>query len=325
MSRRHPGPDTRYHDPLFVRLVLRVYPRRWRNRYGEEFAALLADTAAESRWPARIGLCAEAASWALVARLHSALATGGKLMPDRIRGAVATAACAVIVFIIAGLGFEKMIEDPAYAVARRHYAAVGTSFDILRAAAAVAGLAILAGALPLAWIVIRQAVTGRRADLIRLLLIPPAAVLGWLAVVEIIVAIHRHPRVHSAANLALVTLILLLGAAAAVACAWATVALLHRADLAPRVLRPEVVPMAVLSLCMAVVTGADLSWGLAIRSADSALFHSNDGLIATPMPPSWFAGVLVLAAATVVTAVSTVRAARELRPRAPGRGDAATA
>ena len=36
-------------------------------------------------------------------------------MPDRIRRAVATVACAIIVFIIAGLGFAKMIEDPAYA------------------------------------------------------------------------------------------------------------------------------------------------------------------------------------------------------------------
>lgn len=45
--------------------------------------------------------------------------------------------------------------------------------------------------------------------------------------------------------------------------------------------------MTVLSVCMAVVTGADISWGLAVRSADSALFHSDNGLVATSMPPSW--------------------------------------
>ena len=163
---------------------------------------------------------------------------------------------------------------------------------------------------------IRQAVGGRRADLIRLLLIPPAAVVGWLAVVQIIVAFYRHPQARSAANIAIVALILILGAAAAMACAWATVAILRRADLAPGLLQTEVIPMAVLSACMAVVTGADLSWGLAIRSADGTLFHSDNGLLATPMPPSWIAGVLVLGAVTAVTAATTVRAAREFSRQA---------
>ena len=324
MSARHADPAGQDRDPLFVRMVLSLYPRRWRDRYGEEFAALLIDTTAASSWPARIGFMAEAGSWALDAHLHSALGTGGRLMPDRIRRAVATVACAVIVFIIAGFGFAKMIEDPAYAVARQH-AAVGASFDILRAAAVVAVVAILAGALPLAWTVIRQAIAGHRGDLIRLLLIPPAAIIGWLAVVQVIVAFYRHPQAHSAANIAVVALIMILGAAAAVACAWATVAILRRADLAPGLLRPEVIPMAVLSACMAVVTAADLSWGLAIRSADGTLFHSDNGLLATPMPPSWIAGVLVLAAGTAVTAAGTVRAARELRRPGAGRGVEAAA
>ena len=320
MSACHPDPAGLDRDPLFVRVALSLYPRRWRDRYGDEFAALLIDTTAASSWPARIGFMAEAGSWALDAHLHSALGTGGRLMPDRIRRAVATVACAVIAFIIAGFGFAKMIEDPAYAMAGRQHATVGASLDILRGAAVVAGLAILAGALPLAWTVIRQAIAGHRGDLIRLLLVPPAAVIGWLAVVQIIVAFYRHPQAHSAANIAVVALIMILGAAAAVACAWATVAILRRADLAPGLLRPEVIPMAVLSACMAVVTGADLSWGLAIRSADGTLFHSDNGLLATPMPPSWIAGVLVLGAVTAVTAASTVRAARELGRPAPGRG-----
>jgi hypothetical protein len=324
-QRHDPGQGGQYRDPLFVRVVLTLYPQRWRDRYGDEFAALLIDMSSAARWPARIGFIVEAASRALDAHLNTSFPNGERLMPNRIRRAVATVACAVIVFIIAGFGFEKMIEDPAYHVAARQHAAVGTSFDILRVAAILAGIAVLAGALPLAWSVIRQAVTSRRADLIKLLLIPPAAVIGWLAVVEIIVALDRHPRVHSAANLAIVALVVVLGLAAAVACAWATVAILRRADLAPGLLRPEIVPMAVLSVCMAVVTGADLSWGLAIRSADSTLFHSDNGLIATPMPPSWIAGVLVLAAATVVTAASTVRAARDLHTPVIRDGDEATA
>jgi len=234
-------------------------------------------------------------------------------MPDRIRGAIATAACAVLVFAIAGAGFQKMTEYGDFRAAAHEHAAIGVSFDILRTAAILAGIAVLAGALPVAWSVIRQAVTARRTDLFRPLVIAPAAVAGWLVIAAIIARFSRHSRVHSAANIAAVTAVVLLGVAAAAVCAWAAVAIVRRADLAPRLLRAEVVPMAVLSVCMAVVTGADISWGLALRAADGALFRSDNGLLATAMSPSWAGGVVVLAAVTVVTAAATVRAARTLR------------
>lgn len=306
-----PGPDSagRPGDPLLVRAALSLYPARWRDRYGEEFASLLTDMASTASWPTRAGLIADTARGALDARLNP---PGGRIMPDRIRGPVAVTACAVMVFSIAGAGFQKMTEDPAFAAAARKHAAIGAQLGVLRVAAIVAAVAVLAGALPLAWSIIRQATTARRADLIRPLVIPPAAVTSWLAVVVVIARAYHHPQVHSAANIATVAAIALLGLAAAAACAWAMIALLRRADLPARLLRPQVVPMAVLSVCMAVVTGADISWGLSLRAADSSLFYSNNGLVATPTPPSWAGGLAVLAAVTVVTATATVRAAREL-------------
>ncbi len=305
-------PDTAGHapDPRYVRALLSLYPRWWRDRYGEEFASLLTDMAGPARWPARAALIANAASGALDARLNP---VGGRTMPDRIRRSMATVTCAVVVFAIAGAGFQKMTEYPDFRAAAHEHAAVGASFGILRAAAILAGVAVLAGALPLAWNVLRQAVAGRRADLIRPLVIPPAAVAGWLVMTAIIARSSRHPQVHSAANIAAVAAVAVLGAAPAAACAWAAVAVLRRADLAPRLLRAEVVPMAVLSVCMVVVTGADISWGLALRAADGALFRSDNGLVATAMPPSWAGGVVVLAAVTAVTVAATVRAARTLR------------
>jgi hypothetical protein len=316
MTPRYPDvagrdPDTADRpDSRCARAVLSLYPRRWRERYGEEFASLLTDMTAASPWPARAGLIVDAAAGALDARLNP---PGGSTMHDRIRRSIAVVACAVVAFTIAGVGFQKMTEDPVFRAAAGRHAAIGASFDILRAAAIVAGVAVLAGALPLAWSVIRQAVTTRQADLIRLLIIPPVAVAGWLAIAVVIARAYGHPQVHSAANIATVAAIALLGATAAAACAWAVVTLLRRAELTPRLLRPQIVPMAVLSVCMAVVTGADISWGLAVRAADGALFHSDNGLVATSMPPSWAGGVVVLAAVTVITAAATARAARELR------------
>jgi hypothetical protein len=310
MTRPGPDADDGGPDPVFVRAVLGLYPPRWRDRYGEEFAALLIDMAAASRWPARARLIANGAAGALAARLNH---PGGSKMPDRIRGSIAVVACAVIAFSIAGAGFQKMTEYPDFQAVAHQHAAVAASFDILRVAAVLAGIAVLAGALPVAWSVIRQVIRSPRADLIRPLVVPPAVVLGWLIVVRVVVGVSRHPQVNSAANIATVTAVVLLSVAVAAACGWAAVTVLRRADLPAGLLRSEIVPMAVLTTCMAVVTGADISWGLALRSADGALFHSDNGLVATPVPPSWAGGVVVLLAVTVLTAVATVRAARELR------------
>lgn len=315
-TRRDADPAGHLPDPLFVRAVLRLYPRPWRDRYGAEFASLLIDMTGAASWPARASLLADAASGALDARLNS---LGGRTMPDPIRRSIATVACAVVAFAIAGTGFQKMTEYPDFTAAARMHTAIGASYSILRIAAIVAGIAVLAGALPIAWIVIRQAVTARRPDLIRPLVIAPAAVISWLAIVLAIVRLSGHPQVNSAANIAAVAIVLLLGVVAAAACGWAAVAIMQRADLAPRLLRTEVLPMAVLSVCMAVVTGADFSWGLAVRAADGALFHSDNGLVATPLPSSWAGGVVVLLAVTVVTAAATVRAARTLRAPAPAQ------
>ena len=314
LTRRDPDAAGRIPDPVFVRALLSLYPRRWRARYGAEFAALLVDMAGPARWPARACLIADAAAGALDARLT---ALGGSAMPDRIRRSMATVACAVVVFIIAGAGFQKMTEYSDFRAAAHEHAAIAVSFNILRIAAILAGVAVLAGALPVAWSAIRQAVAARRTDLIRPMVIGPAAVIGWLVIVAIIARSVRHPQVHSAANIAAVAAVALLGAAAAAVCAWSAVAIVRRADLAPGLLRTEVVPMAVLTACMAVVTGADISWGLALRAADGALFRSDNGLLATAVPPSWAGGVIVLAAVTAVTAAATVRAARTLRTPAP--------
>jgi hypothetical protein len=297
-------------DPRLVRAALGLYSRRWRDRYGDEYAALLSDLFASSSWLARPGLLADIAAGAVDARLNC---SGGGTVTDRIRGSLGAIACAVVVFAIAGAGFQKMTEDPAFGQAARQHAAIGTSFTILRAAAIAAGIAVLASAVPLLWSIWRQAFGGRRKDLLRLLILPPLAIAAWLLICILILSLHRHPQVHSAANLASVAVILLLGAAVAAFCAWSATAILHRADLADRLLRPQVIPMIALTACMAVVTGADLTWGLAVRSADTPLFHSSNGLIATSLPPSWATGAALLAAATLVAGWATARATSHLR------------
>ena len=317
MTQRQPtatgcGPGTQgTDDPLFVHAVLRLYPPPWRERYGEEFACLLTDMTASSSRADRIKLIADAANGALRAHLHPLGSTSTR---GRIRTSLATVACAAMAFAIAVLGVGKMKEGSAYGRAAHAHAVVAASAGVLRGAAIAAGITVTAAAVPLAWSVVRQAVATRRADLIRPLATGPAAVAGWLAIAWITARSHRHAQSQSGPDMTAVTVIVLLGAAAAAACAWAAVVLLRRADLAPRLLRAEILPMGVLSACMALATGADIGWGISIWRTDQALFRSgSDGLLATPLAPSWAGSALVLAGVTAVAAAATVRAVRQLR------------
>ena len=55
-------------DPRYVRVILGCYPPRWRERYGDEFAALLTDLVAGSSRAARMRLLADAIGGGVAAR-----------------------------------------------------------------------------------------------------------------------------------------------------------------------------------------------------------------------------------------------------------------
>jgi len=298
-------------DPLPVRAVLGLYPRRWRDRYGEEYAALLADLLACSSRRARLGVLVNATTGAADAHFRP---PGGMPMTDRIRGSLGVAVCALVVFTIAGAGFQKMTEDQPFHVAASQHVVIGLSFSILRAAAVAAGVVALAAAVPLLWSVLRQAIAGRRLDLLVRLVLPPLAILAWLRIAKLIVMMSPRPEAHPMVNIAEVLIVMALGAVVAGFCTWCAVSILHRAELPDRLVRAQVIAMIALTVCMAAVTVSDLTWGLALRLLDGPLFNNGtEGLFATSTPPSWAIGAVVLSAATIVAAVAATRAARELR------------
>src|SRR5580704_4112775 len=141
-------------DSLLVRAVLCLYPRPWRDRYQDEFARLLVDLLACAPRRARIRLIVNAAIGAADARLNL---SGGN-MADRIRSSLGVVVCALVVFAIAGSGFQKMTEYPDFTAAASQHSSIGTSFNVLRAAAVAAGIIVLAAAIPLVWTILRQAV-----------------------------------------------------------------------------------------------------------------------------------------------------------------------
>jgi hypothetical protein len=292
-------------DPRAVRLVLSFYPRWWRQRYGEEFAALLADLIDSASRPARAAMLANALRGGLAAHVAGA---AGRMMPDRGKEPLATVACAIMVFVVGLAGLAKLREGTVFSSAAQAHPPVAMSLGVLQAAAALAGVAVLAGLVPLAWTVLRQVVVDRRPGLIGPLAAGVLAPLGWFGFLLITARlIGGNP---AGPSLAVLAILAVSGAVAVVICAGAVITLIRRVQLPGRLLRAEVPAMAVLSLAIALATAADIAWGLSIRSADSALFNSDNGLISTPFAPSWAGSAMVLSAVTVVVAAATARAAR---------------
>jgi short-chain Z-isoprenyl diphosphate synthase len=92
-------------DPLLVRVLLRLYPSRWRDRYGEEFAALLADMTAEASRLARFRLIADAVLGGIDTRLRL---LRGNALPGQGRATLMRAVRAVAGFAAAVTGLRQL-------------------------------------------------------------------------------------------------------------------------------------------------------------------------------------------------------------------------
>jgi hypothetical protein len=129
--------------------LLRWYPAGWRARYGEEFAELLIAEFAEQ--PRSWRRAADVARGGMVARLTRAGLTDHRLEPaEQVRAGLATAACALAVFLAPGIAMWAQLTIGWDWVPP---AAAGARIAMVAMTAAVALLAVLAllAAAPLAW------------------------------------------------------------------------------------------------------------------------------------------------------------------------------
>jgi short-chain Z-isoprenyl diphosphate synthase len=92
-------------DPLFVRVVLGLYPARWRKRYGEEFAALLSDMTADVSRLARTWAIVDAGLGGIDTRLRF---LRGNAMPGRVRMTLKAAVRSLLRSAAAVTGIGKL-------------------------------------------------------------------------------------------------------------------------------------------------------------------------------------------------------------------------
>jgi hypothetical protein len=303
MSRQHRNPDTAARGWL-----LRLYPPAWRERYGDEFAALL-ELAPLSLWTVL-----DMVLGALDARLFT---RSWRIAPmttltQRLRRSEITVFCAYIVFVVAGSAFAKVTEYDDFHDATHNFPLIGGAFTTLVVGAFVALAAVVLGGAPLALGAARSALATRRWGTLALLAVPAlafGALYGYLIFLGQVI----RPLIHAGngptpgnwqmgISLAVVYLLCALASTAAVARAIA------RSEIAPGLYRFARIPAALAALAMLVVTAALLVWGLELRANVPSLFNGNDGLMATNTAANWLLHLTVMALATATALWATVRA-----------------
>jgi hypothetical protein len=300
---------TRSTAAWLVPLLLRLYPARWRERYGNEFADLL-DDCQPSLWD----LC-DVLRGAVDAQLHiDLLLERIPPMRDQLRRAEITVFCAWIAFVIAGLAFQKVSEYDDFLNAAHASPLIGASYLALEVGAVVALLAVLAGGLPLALSALRHALAARRGDVLLLLGVPVLAFMGLVMYGYVGLQVVGSAATPSSASagptpqgkalfLGLIG-VLILGAAAS---SWAVSTAISRSAVDPHWYRFARLPALVTVLSLAVMCVATVTWGLALRAERPQLFTGDDGIVATSTALSWLIIAAVMLLATLVALAALFR------------------
>lgn len=299
---------------LLLRALLRLYPAGWRERYGEEYVALLEEHGADLR------TLADVAAGAVDARL------GAGRMPTRERrqrSALAASLWAAVAIAACVAGFQKMVEYDDFRSAAAHHPPVAAGRDLILGGAVVVAAAVCLAGLTLGSALWRHLRRPPRGALVRPLLLAGAATAAFvLGLAALVVYAHESAgqpvRDHQT--------IAVLGAWVAYSSVCVVLALSAAGRLVARVsidaagLR-RTVRLAWLGAAGMVLTVAGmLVWGIALRLDSAPLFDLRDGgLLATPTAATWGAELLVAAAALALALAALGRAVTP--PRAPTQTD----
>jgi hypothetical protein len=284
--------------------LVRLYPRAWRERYEEEFVAML------EQGPVTIKDLFDVVFGAVDAWLRPQVVYEGRLvMVSRMRGSVLAVLWAWVGLVVAGVGFRKMTEYDDFVRAARDSALVGVAFDTVVVGAVVALAAVAVGGAPVAFAALRKALAERRKDVLLLCmpLIFGAGFVGYILVLmKVIYPALGRVAVHGTVNVALFLSLVGAFSLAALASAWAVTAAVGRVEVGGCTLRFALYPAAVAAAGMAVVLVGTTVWGVTLRATAPTLFSGDDGILATPTYVTWLAIVAVMAVSTAVAVVASI-------------------
>jgi len=295
--------------------LLRLYPRAWRDRYEDEFAALL------EQCPFSLGDLFDIIVGAINAHMHPCVPLQGGIafMLKRLRGAMIMGLCASICFFVAGVMFEETTHDDYFftltAYFPRFYPAYTVLSIVIVIGVAVALLALMVGGLPIAWTVIRRAGSVARKELL-FWAVPLSSLVVLLAGNYVLLGVEDTSIALPAgvAELLGVTyLIVLVGAA------FASTAAVARAVTGSMVseqrLHFALIPATVATVAMGLTLAATIAWGVSLSMDAPWLFTSDIyfrvkafALWSMTLADAWLIIVVVMAASTGFAALSLIHA-----------------
>jgi hypothetical protein len=280
-----------------TRLLLRLYPRTWRARYGAELEELI------EHEPATLRGSLDVARAAGRERLRAAGLAGEGIEPDeRARSGALLVLWAWVLFALAGLALQKGSEHWTTGTRAHDHALAGTAFGIVEIAAAIGSVLMLGAigaALPrIATLLRRGGWSQIRRPIVRSCV---ASALAALAVAGLVGMAHgldvRQRNGHDLGYSAAFVACALLVAGALVCWTIAATAVARRLERPPRARRLEARAAAGVTSVMAVTTVAATVWWAALpRSASVGV------------SPLLVAETALMAAATALGAIGTRRA-----------------
>lgn len=302
--------------------LLRLYPKQWRQRYGQELEALIVEASGDHRVSWRMHL--DIARGAGRERLRSAGLADNGAPGDQVRAGVLVVLCAWALFVTAGITVQKFSEHWQSATPAASRGVPSMAFTTLVAAALCASVLVLAGivrAVPsLVWFLRNGGWPEIRRRVVTAALLTGIASAAMGALVIWAHGLDSEERAggdraYAAAFVAVACL--------AVGCltAWtlAATAVSRRLSLSRQALRTEAYIACAVTVLMAAMAGSTIVWWVAL--ADAApwfLAGLAVGVRGSPIAPQLMIAALVMTLAVLLGVVGSRQALRGV-PAITGR------
>jgi hypothetical protein len=287
-----------------VTRLLLLYPRAWRERYGQELLALVEAASDGGRIPMRIRIDVIRAG--LSQRLRSSGLLGDELPPEaRARAGLLLVLCSWSAFVIAGIGLQKTAEHWQAFTPHAEQGLPAGAFGSVVVAAAIGSAAVLLG-IALATPPLIGLLRSGGWSTIRRPVMRAVCLSGLTAVVLVAIVIWAHQLTSAQRNGADLlyggAFLLLAACGVGSIAAWtlAAVATARQLTLTRTTLRLETLLAAAVSLTMVTMTVAACVWWVSVASASPA-FLAADRMLAL---------ALTMIATTGLATAGTFRAVR---------------
>jgi len=282
------------------------YPRRWRDRYGDEFAALMEDAVGDG--PPTLGFKVSIARAGLREHIHGSGLFGDRTpAAERVRAGSLLVLCTWTIFVLAGASFSKVSEHFAQAMPVSSRPFAQGAFDVVATLSFVGGFLVILGAsaaLPAFVRFIRgggwSTVRGHVLRAIALTLLSLGVVIPLSLWAHHLNELQRNGADPTYSGVFVIWAVVV----AATLAQWtaAGVAVARRVALPRGVLRLEAVLAITLAGAMAVMTvAAALWWGSLAQNAPWFLQGTANGTSPSPFTPQ-LAVTLALMTISVVGA-----------------------